>query len=145
MPYRVTKTDVWAGEIDDRPGGLAGKLEPLGDSGADLQFVIARREPHVPGKGVVFVGPVTGAKAKKAAEGAGLKKTADLVALRVEGPNKPGEGGRMMRRLADAGINLRGVSAAVLGDQFVAFLAFDNETDAGNAARLLRSAGAKKK
>jgi hypothetical protein len=145
MPYTVTKVDMWIGRIEDRMGGLAEKLAPLADSGADLELVIARRQRHMPGKGVVFVGPVLGAKAKNAARGAGLRKASDMVALRVEGPNKPGEGKRMTRLLADAGINLRGLSALVLGKKFIAFVAFDKDADATKAARLLRSSGKQSK
>ena len=68
----------------------------------------------------------------------------DVVALRVEGPNKAGAAYQITRRLADAGINLRGVSASVIGKTFQLFLAFDNAADADNAARSLRAGGGKK-
>jgi hypothetical protein len=145
MAYTVNKVDMWMGEIDDRIGGLAAKLAAVADAGADLQIVVARRQPHRPGKGVVFLGPVAGAKAQKAAAAAGLTKAADLVALRIEGPNKPGDCYRLTRRLADAGINLRGLTATVVGKKYVLALGFDSDTDATKAARLLRAAGAKTK
>jgi hypothetical protein len=145
MAYTVAKVEIWTGEIEDQPGGLAAKLEALANAGADLDVVIARRQPGAAGKGVVFLGPVSGARAKKAAAGVGLTRTSELVALRVEGPNKPGEGHRLARLLADAGLNLRGLSASVLGNKFVMFVAFDNDADATKAARLLRGAGAKRK
>lgn len=139
MPYTVTKMDVWSGQIEDRAGGLARKLAPLAEAKADLQFVIGRRQPDMPGKGVVFLAPVTGSKPVKAAIGAGLAKSVDLAALRVEGPNKAGTGYEMTRLLANAGINLRGISASVIGRKFVAFLAFDSAADADRAAKLLRA------
>ena len=139
MAYTINKVDIWSGEIADRVGGLAVKLDPLADAGANLDVVIARRQPNQPGQGVVFLGPVTGARAQKAAASAGLGKTAELAALRVEGPNKAGECRRIARLLADAGLNLRGLSAASLGSKFVAFLAFDSAADADRAARLLRA------
>jgi hypothetical protein len=139
MAYTINKVDIWSGEIADRVGGLAVKLDPLADAGANLDVVIARRQPDRPGQGVVFLGPVTGARAQKAAAAAGLSKTAELAALRVEGPNKAGECRRIARLLADAGLNLRGLSAASLGSKFVAFLAFDSAADADRAARLLRA------
>jgi hypothetical protein len=92
---------------------------------------------------VVFLGPLSG-KCKGAAKGLGLKKAADLVALRVDGPNKPGEAGRLTRLLADAGISLRGISAVTFGNKAAAFLAFDNSGDAGKAMRILRAAGRKR-
>src|SRR6266540_2117583 len=145
MSHEVKTLDVWSGELDDQVGWLASKLEPLASAGVDLQFIIARRQPHLPGKGVVFLSGISGAKATKAATAAGLAKAGDLVALRVEGPNKPGACHQITRRLADAAINLRGISAGVMGKKFLLFLAFDSKDDAATAARLLRAAGGKKK
>ena len=115
MAYEIKKVDVWAGEIADRPGGLAGTLEALQNAGANLAFLIARRAPDKPGTGVVFVTPIKGTKQKSAAQNAGLQTTDSLHSLRVEGPDRPGLGTKMTRALADGGINLRGVSAAALG------------------------------
>jgi predicted amino acid-binding ACT domain protein len=42
--------------------------------------------------------------------------------------------------LADGGINLRGVSAAVLGTQFIAYLAVDSLADAEKAIDILQRA-----
>jgi hypothetical protein len=141
MAFTVTKVDMWAGEIADRVGGLAAVLGPLAEAGADLEVVVARRQAGNPGKGVVFVGPLTGAKVRKAAQAAGLAKATDLVALRVEGPNKPGECHRLTQRLAEAGLNLRGLAATALGNKFSISLGFDNAADAAKAARILRTAG----
>ena len=137
MPRDVKKLDVWTGEIDDKVGGLASKLEPLAKAAVDLQFLVARRQPHLPGRGVVFLSGISGAKGTKAAVAAGLAKASDVVALRVEGPNKAGAASQITRRLADAGINLRGVSAGVMGKKFQLFLAFDSAADADKAARSL--------
>jgi hypothetical protein len=144
MPYDVKKLEVWTGEIDDKVGGLASKLETLAKAAVDLQFLIARRQAHLTGRGVVFLSGISGAKGTKAAAAAGLAKASDVIALCVEGPNKAGAASQITRRLADAGINLRGVSAGVMGKRFQLFLAFDNAADADKAARSLRAAGGKK-
>ncbi|HKB05594.1 MAG TPA: ACT domain-containing protein [Gemmataceae bacterium] len=141
MAYDVTKVEVWTRELDDRAGSLAAALEPLANAGVDLVFMIARRYSHLPGKGVVFVGGITGAKATKAAEAAGFKKSTDLAGLRVEGPNKPGDAHRVASLLAQAGINLRGVSASVIGSKYVLIMAFDSAADADKAAAVLKGAG----
>jgi hypothetical protein len=145
MAYTVSKLDVWTGQIDDRVGGLAATLEPLANAGVDLEFVIARRKAHLPGKGIVFLGGVSGARATKAAAAGGLAKATDVVGLRVEGPNKPGDCYRVTRRLAEAGINLRGLAASVIGNKYVIILGFDSAADAGKAARLLRTAARKRR
>jgi hypothetical protein len=138
MPYGIRKVDVWAAEIEDRPGGLAEKLRLLAQAKASLEFIIARRSPEKPGKGVVFVTPVKGAAQKRAASEAGLSTTSGLHSVRVEGPDRAGLGSTMTRALADAGVNLRGISAAALGRRSVTYFAFDSAEDAANAIKLLR-------
>jgi hypothetical protein len=140
MAYTVKKVDVWAGEIADRPGGLAEKLEALSKAGVNLEFMISRRAPDKPGTGVVFVTPIKGAKQKAAAESAGLSTSGNLYSVRVEGADKAGLGSKMTRALADSGINLRGVSGAALGRKAVSYFAFDSATDADTAIRILKKA-----
>lgn len=140
MPYTISKLDVWTRAIDDRAGSLAAILKPLADAGVDLAFLIARRRTLVPGKGVVFLGGIATAKGAKAASASGFEKAADFTGLRVEGPNKPGDAHRVARILADSDINLRGLSASVIGKKYVLILGFDSAGDADKATRLLRSA-----
>ncbi len=138
MAVEITKVDVWAGEIVDRAGGLADKMMAVGKAGANLEFVIARRSPEKPGTGVVFMTPLKGAAQTKAARQVGLAKTPSLHSLRVEAPDRPGLGAKMTRAIADAGISLRGLSAAAVGRRCVVYLAFDSEADAKKTAQVLR-------
>jgi hypothetical protein len=139
MALKVSRVDTWAAAIVDKPGGLEGKLDALAQAGANLEFVIARRTPEKPGTGVVFVTPIKGAKQAKAAKAAGFRKTQSLNAVRVEGPDKPGQGARIAHALAIAGLNLRGLSAAAIGKRFVAHIALDTPADAAKAMRLLEA------
>jgi len=138
VALNVSRADVWAASIDDRPGGLAEKLAALAEAGAQLEFVIARRAPDKPGTGVVFLTPLKGAAQIRAAKKAGFEKTESLHSLRVEGPDKPGLGAQMTQALAQAGINLRGLSAAAIGPRCVVHLALDSVADASKAARILK-------
>lgn len=138
MAYTIKKVDVWAGQIDDRPGGLAEKLEALTHAGANFEFLISRRAPEKPGTGVVFLTPIKGAAQRRAAKESGLNTTDTLYSVRVDGPDRAGLGTKVTRALADAGINLRGVSAAALGRRSVTYFAFDSAADAENAIRILR-------
>ncbi len=137
MAYTVERVDVWAGSVDDKPGGVAAVLEGLEQAGANLEFVIARRDK--PGTGVVFLAPLKGAALARTARGLGLQKAESLQSVRLEGPDKPGLGARITRALADAGINLRGISAAALGRRSVVYFAFDSRADATKASRVLRN------
>jgi hypothetical protein len=138
MAYTVKKVDVWAGEIEDRPGGLGETLSALGESGANLEFIVSRRAADKPGTGVVFLTPIKGAKQKNAAQKAGLSTTDSLHSVRVEGPDRAGLGMKMTQALKDAGVNLRGLSAAALGRRAITYLAFDNAGDADTAMRALK-------
>ena len=140
MSLTVERVDVWAATIEDSPGGLAGKLAPLAEAGADLAFAIARRAPEEPGTGVVFVTPLVGDAQTSAAEKAGFVVADTLHSLRIEGDNKPGIGTQITRALADAGINLRGLSAAVIGGRFIMYLALDTSKDADRASAAIQNA-----
>jgi len=138
MTMNVSKVDIWEAAIEDRPGGLAEKLAPLAEAGASLQFVLARRTPEKPGAAVLFLTPLRGAKQLAAARKAGLRKSSSLAAVRIEGPDKPGLGARITQALADAGVNLRGLCATVIGKRYVLYLALDKPADAAKTLRVLR-------
>jgi hypothetical protein len=138
MNLLVERVDVWAASIQDEPGGLAAKLDVLVEAGADLDFVIARRAPDKPGTGVVFVTPLRGDAEVSAAAEVGFALTQSLHSLRLQGDNQRGLCARMTKMLGDAGINLRGLSAAVLGTQFIMYIAMDTAEDTEKAEELLK-------
>lgn len=140
MGMNVRSVDVWAASIKDEPGGLAGKLAQLAQAGADLDFIISRRTPDKPGDGVVFVTPLRGDQEIKAATAVGFAISNSLHSVRVEGPNEAGIAARLARMLADAGINIRGLSAAVINERFIIYLALDAGDDVANAMRILKEA-----
>ena len=140
MDLLIERVDVWAAPIKDEPGGLAKVLAGLRDAGADLSFVIARRSHEKSGEGVVFVTPIRGDAETEAAAELGFNVTNSLHSLRVEGADKPGLGAELTVKLADAGINLRGLSAAVVGTRFILYIAFDSVEDAEKAMGILRKA-----
>ena len=139
MKLKISRADVWAATIKDRPGGLAEKLSALSKAKADLEFVLARRAPERRGEGVVFLTPIKGGKQTRAAKAAGFMKTGRLFTLRIEGKDKPGMGARLSQKLAAARINLRGFSAAAIRGQFVAYLAVDTAAAANKAMRVLKA------
>jgi hypothetical protein len=135
---KVTKVDVWATGLQDKPGSLAKKLDALAQGGANLQFVISRRLDQG-GRGVVFVTPIQGAKQVRAARAAGFKKTTTMHSVRVQAASRKGALARITRALASAGINLRGCSGAAIGGEGVAHFAFDSRSDATKAMRILKA------
>lgn len=132
------RVDTWAAPLEDRSGALAAKLKALAAGGVNLELAVARRTPDKPGKGVVFVTPITGARQCGAAGAAGFTRSNSLHTLRVEGTDKPGQVAVVTAALADKGINVRGLSAAAIGRKFICHIGFDTETDVAKAARIVR-------
>ena len=137
MEVTAKIVDVWAADVEDRPGALADKLTQLADAKADLDFIISRRRPEAPEQGVVFVTPIQGDEQIAAATDMGFNVLPSLHSVRIEGPNEPGMAAMITRILSQAGINLRGLSAAVIGERFTIYLAVDSHDDATEIATIL--------
>ena len=137
MDLDVERVDVWAAPIQDKTGSLASLLKGLHKAGADLQFVIARRSADMPGTGVVFVTPLHGEREMLAASQLGFNVTQSLHSIRVRGQDRAGIVADLTQALADGGINLRGVSASVLGSQFIAYVSVDSSDDLTKAIDIL--------
>jgi hypothetical protein len=137
MAFNMYKVQVWSGEISDRPGVAAAKLELLARSGADLAFIFTRPKPGQPETSLIFLAPINGPEQVQAAQAADLAPARDITMLCVEGDNRLGIGYQLMSHLAVAGINLRGMSISAVGHRFAAYLAFDTPHSATLATQLL--------
>jgi len=138
MALKVSKAEVWAVTIDDRPGGAAEKLENLSRAGANLEMLLARRTAEQPGKGVMFVTPLKGKKAVEAAQQSGMGRPENIYSVRIEGGDKPGLGSKIAATLGGAGVNFRGMSAIAIGKKFVSFVALDSADDQARAIAALK-------
>lgn len=140
MDLIVERVNVWAASIKDKPGGLARILNGLSEAGADLDFIIARRAPEKPGTGVLFVTPLRGDREVSAAAVLGFNVTTSINSIRIEGDNKPGITAELTEKLAAAGLNIRGLSAAVIGPRFILYIGLDTAEDAEKAVNILQQA-----
>jgi len=138
----VERVDVWSASIADKAGGLSWLLKGMDEAGADFNFIIARRSPDNPGSGVVFVTPIQGDREIKAASTLGFSLTRSVDAIRYEADDTPGATASLTEMIADAGINIRGLSVAVIGTRFVAYIGFDSTNDAEKAVSIFQDAGA---
>jgi len=138
MALKASKADVWAVSVDDRAGGVADKLEALAKAGANLEMVFARRTPENPGRGMLFVTPVKGARATRAAQEAGMGVPQTIHSVRIEGGDKAGLGAKIARALAGAGISFRGISGIAIGSKFVSYVACDSAEDQAKAIAALK-------
>jgi len=142
MGFKLERVHIWTGEIADKAGGMAAKLAPLAQAGANLEYISTRRQADRSGTGILYIAPVSGPAQVRAARQAGMFETHDTVVLRVEGDNEAGLGFRLTQQWATAGISLQSLTMAVLGNKFVGFAAFDTVSDANKAAQILADLGA---
>jgi hypothetical protein len=131
--------EVWVAALDDKSEELADKLTALANAGADLDFIIQRRCHEQPGRTVVFVTPLRSHREVEVAREEGFSVSCHLHSVRVEGENEPGVAAKVTHRLAQAGLKLRGFSVAVIGERYVAHLAFDTVDAAHRAVALCSS------
>ena len=141
MRFRLDRVHVWAGEVEDRPGGVAAKLSALAEAGANLAFVFTQRRPDKPGTGVLYVAPLTSAEQIKAAKHAGLHEVHDPVVVRVSGENEAGLAHKLTRAWAKAGISFQGLTMVVTNGHFIGYAAFDTVADSNRAAEILADLG----
>lgn len=136
MSYTISKVDVWAADIPNRAGTLSGVIESMADSGAMLEFMIARKVNARTSR--VFIAPIKGAKLQRAAKKAGLVRAKGMHSLRIEGPDRPGLGTKITQAISEKGINLRGASAAAIGRKAVFHIAVESEKDLKSAITVVR-------
>jgi hypothetical protein len=141
MSFKLDRVHVWAGEVMDQAGGVAAKLSLLAQAGANLEYIYTRRQPDKPGTGILYVAPVTGPMAVRAARSAGLHEANAPIVLRVEGDNAAGLGHRLTQQWAVEGLSLHGLMMSVLGEKFVGYVSFDSVADANRAAAILGDLG----
>jgi hypothetical protein len=136
----IEKVDVWAAGIKDEPGNLAQMLSNLQEVGADLDFILARRSNEKNGSAVVFITPLRGDAEINTATYLGFNVTNSVHSVRVEGENKPGVAAVITKNLAKEGINLRGLSAACIGNRFIMYIGLDSDSDAVKTVEILKRA-----
>lgn len=141
MSFKLDRVHVWAGEVADQAGGVAAKLAMLAQAGANLEYIYTRRQPERPGTGMLYVAPITGPLAVRAAKSAGLHEVNAPIVLRVEGDNAAGLGFRLTQQWAVEGLSLHGLMMSAVGEKFVGYVSFDTIADANRAAAILGDLG----
>lgn len=140
MEFQISRAAVWAGELEDRPGALASKLANLiMIAQANLEFIVARPAHERPGRGVLFVAPLTGPEQARAAAESGLSRAEGMHVVRLSGPDRPGLAAGIAGTLARDDLNIVGVSAAAVDGRVLMYLRFASARDAAAAETALRT------
>jgi len=90
--------------MEDRPGSLAKLGETMGKAGINIEGACAVTGG---GKGEVHILVPDAAAARSALKAAGIAVAGEREVLVVDAKDRPGELGRISRKLADAGVNIQ--------------------------------------
>ena len=137
MSFKWDRVPVWSCEITDQPGSVASKLAHLAQAEANLEYIFTKRLPDKPGLGILYVAPVTGAAQVRAAKTADMHEVDSPIVRRIEGDNEAGLAHHVTQQWAIVGINLQGLTMAVLAGKFIGYAAFDTVNDANRAAQIV--------
>ena len=141
MSFKMQRVHVFHAEVEDKAGGISGKLKTLAEAGAHLEYVYSQRSPEKAGIGDLYVAPLHGTNELAAAREAGMHEVSEPIVMRVSGDDKAGLGGRLTQAWEMAGINLHGRVMSVIGGKFVGYATFDTVADANKAATILAELG----
>ena len=141
MSFKMQRVHVYHAEVEDKPGGISGKLKKLAEAGAHLEYVYSQRSATKPGMGELYVAPLYGNGEVAAARAVGMHEVSEPIVMRVEGDDKTGLGGRLTQAWEMAGINLHGLVMSVVGGKFIGYATFDSVADANKAATILAELG----
>lgn len=97
----------------DRPGTLADASQALGRAGINIDGACGF---GCAGEGIFHVLVADGAAARFALESAGETVLAEREVIVFPVENRPGEGGALLRRIADAGVNVNLIYMTVNGE-----------------------------
>lgn len=90
--------------LDDRPGELAKLGEAFGKAKVNIEGGCAVTSA---GKGEIHILVKNASAARAALKGAGIAVSAEREVLLVDAKDRPGELGRIARKLAEAGVNIQ--------------------------------------
>ena len=89
--------------LEDRPGTLADVGEALGGASVNIEGICGFPSE---GKGVLHILVADAAAARRALEEAGLEVRGERQVMVLEVDDRPGEFGRICRRIAEAAVNV---------------------------------------
>jgi len=92
--------------LENRPGTMADLGEALGKEGINIEGVAGFATE---GEGYVHILVEDAAGARRVLEGAGMRVVKESEVLTVEMTDKPGEFGKVCRKIAEAGVNINQV------------------------------------
>jgi len=134
MADQVRRVDYFYVEVPDKPGEGARVLGALKEAGINLLNFTAF--PGSGGKAQLDLVTDNADALVKAAKGAGLTLSARKQAFFVQGQNRPGAAGEILKKLSDAKVNVRAANGSA-GQGGFGMILWVSPSDYASAAKAL--------
>lgn len=135
MAQSIRKVDYFAVDVANRRGEAARALAAVAEAGVNLLAFTGF--PTGSGRAQLDFVPERGAPFRAAARRAGLKLRPRKTAFLLQGDDRPGAIGRLLKKIADAGINVTAIDAVCAGKGRYGAILWVRPQDASKAAKLL--------
>jgi len=135
MPDEIKRVDYYYASVPDKPGEGARILASLRDAGVNLIGISAF--PHGARRSQLDLIPEDSGACVKAARSAGLKLSARKSGFLIQGEDRPGAVADLVRRLAEAKINVTSVQVFCAGSGRYGGLLWVKAPDLRKAAKAL--------
>jgi len=137
MADTVKKVDYFAMNVPNRRGEAARVLESLREAGVNLLAFTGF--PSGGGRSQVDFIPANTPAFRTAARRAGLKLKQKKTGFHIQGGDRPGALARVLKKLADAKINVTAVDAVCAGKGRYGAILWVKDKDVRKAAKALRA------
>lgn len=135
MPDEIRRIDYYYASVPDKPGEGAHILAALQEAGVNLIGISAF--PHGARRSQLDLIPEDSVAFAKAAKAAGLKLSAKKSGFLIQGEDRPGVVADVVRRLADATINVTSVQVFCAGSGRYGGMLWVKAPDLRKAAKAL--------
>ena len=135
MPDEIRRIDYYYASVPDKPGEGARILVALRDAGVNLIGVSAF--PHGARRSQLDLIPEDSATFVKAARSAGLKLSTKKSGFLIQGEERPGAVAEVVKRLAEANINVTSVQVFCAGSDRYGGMLWVKAPDLRKAAKAL--------
>jgi hypothetical protein len=135
MPDEIKRIDYYYASVPDKPGEGARILSALQEAGINLLGISGF--PHGARRSQLDLIPEDSTAFTKAAKAAGLKLSAKKSGFLIQGEDRPGALAGVMKRLAEANINVTSVQAFCAGSGRYGGMVWVKAPDLRKAAKAL--------
>ncbi len=142
MSFKMQRVHVFHAEVEDKPGGISGKLKKLAEAGAHLEYVYSQRSVTQARYGRPVRRPAARQRRDRGGpRRPGCTRWANRSSCGSKATTRPASAGASPRRGKWPASTCTAWSCPSIGGRFIGYVTFDTVADANQAATILAELG----